>query len=84
MEEKLDLLLRHDEERQQHETEIGRRIDAMERELPQRLAELRTEMEAHVADEVEAAKVEYRPARVVGAVFLALGLALSTWGSLIG
>jgi hypothetical protein len=36
-------------------------------------------MEAHVADEVEAAKVEYRPARVPGAAALTLGLALSTW-----
>ena len=83
VEEKVEFLLRRDQERQQSEAEMGRRITAIERESPQRLAELRSDMEARVADEVEAAKVEYRPLRVLGALALTLGLALSTLGNLI-
>ena len=84
VEEKVEFLLRRDQETQRDVNALGGRINAIERESPQRLAELRAQMEAHVADEVESARVEYRPARVLGAVALTLGLALSTWGNLIG
>jgi hypothetical protein len=52
-------------------------------EAPQRLDELRERMEEHVSTELTAALAEYRPARIIGTVFVATGLALATAANFI-
>jgi len=80
-EQKVAYLLRRDAETQERLGVLERRADAVERDLPQRLAQLRGELEAHVAGEVGAAASTYRATRIVGAIALTLGLALTTAGS---
>lgn len=48
-----------------------------------RLAELRDGMTRHVSAELAAAEAVYRALRVNGAIFLVLGLALTTSGNFV-
>lgn len=84
LDEKVEFLLRRDQERQRDANELRRRIEAIDRDATRRLADLRVIMEAQVEEALAAAATEYRAARVVGAIALAIGLCLSTWGNFIG
>jgi hypothetical protein len=56
----------------------GQRIGSIEAEGQKLAAEIRSEMESYVARELEAAKEDYRVARISGAIVLGFGLALTT------
>jgi hypothetical protein len=78
VEEKVAFLLRRDADTQRELNALAERIDSIEAEGQKRAAELRAEMEAHVARELAAANEDYRIARISGAVVLGFGLALTT------
>ncbi len=78
LEERVEFLIRRDEEAQQRENDHEARLTAIEGETPERLEELRSAMELHVADSLEAAHRAYRELRIFGAVLLALGLGCAT------
>jgi hypothetical protein len=83
LERKVEFLLQRDQEAQSAANELGERVSAIERESPRQLDELRERMEAHVSTELVAALAEYRPARVIGTIALAIGLGLATAANLI-
>jgi hypothetical protein len=60
------------------------RVATLERESEKKLAELREQMETHVSTELAAAAAEYRPARILGAAAVVVGLGLATSGNFIG
>jgi hypothetical protein len=61
---------------------LGERMSAIEQDMPERLERLR-EIEHHVAGELAMAQAEYRGLRIAGAIGLAAGLALTTWGNFV-
>jgi hypothetical protein len=83
-ERRIEFLLRRAEETQREMNALTDRVASLERESSQRLDELRERMEAHVSTRLSAALAEYRPARAIGAIFLAFGLGLTTAASFIG
>ena len=83
LEDKVEYLLRRDQDAQRRENELNARLDRIERETSERLAELRGEMETHVAHELDALRVEYRPLRVAGTIALVIGLACVTVAALL-
>jgi hypothetical protein len=74
LEDKVGFLLRRDQEAQRDMNALRERVDAIERDSPKRLDELRDSMETHVAGELRAALEVYLPLRVAGAFALAAGL----------
>jgi hypothetical protein len=74
LEDKVEYLLRRDLDAQRQANELTGRVARLETESSRRLAELRRQMEDHVARELTAALEVYRPLRVVGTLALALGL----------
>lgn len=78
LEEKVDFLLRRDQEAQRDVNEVRKQIARIERESPERIEELRSEMKQHVADVLAATHREHLPLRLVGIVALVLGLACVT------
>jgi len=78
LEDKVAFLLRRNSESQKEMNALAQRVAAVETEAPKRAAELRAEMESHVARELAAAKEDYRIARISGAIVLGCGLALTT------
>jgi hypothetical protein len=78
LEEQVAYLLRREQEAQVKLNALDDRLRGMEDRVPKRLDALRAETEQHVADEISAAESRYRPLRFVGALALALGLALTT------
>jgi hypothetical protein len=68
LEDKVEYLLRRDQDAQRRANELGQRLDRLEAESPERLAELRREMEAHVTHELRAVLEAYRPLRVIGTI----------------
>jgi hypothetical protein len=83
LEGKVEYLLRRDEDVQRRMTELTVRLDRLEAESPERLAELRSEMETHVAHELSTALEAYRPLRVAGTIALVIGLACVTAATLL-
>jgi hypothetical protein len=83
LERKVEFLLQRDQEAQSAANALAERVGTIERESPRRLDELQERMEAHVSTELAAALAEYRPARVIGTIALAIGLALATAANLI-
>jgi hypothetical protein len=83
LEERVEYLLRREQEAQAKLNTHDERIRAIEKHVPKRLDELRTETEEHVAGELSAAESRYRPLRFVGALLLAAGLGLTTSGNFI-
>jgi len=79
LDEKVAFLLRRDQAAQRQENELADRVDQLEAESRQRIADAQREMEQHIAAETEA----YRPLRIAGTAALALGLALTTVATLI-
>ena len=78
IEEKVEYLLRRDQDAQRQANELAERVGGLERETSRRLDEARQRMEAHVASELATAHEEYRPLRIVGTVALAIGLVCVT------
>lgn len=83
VEDKVEYLLRRDQDAQRRLNEHDARLDRIEGETTERLAELRGEMETHVAHELSAAVEAYRPLRVVGTIALVVGLACVTAATLV-
>jgi hypothetical protein len=74
LEEEVAFLLRRDQESQNRINALTERVAEIEGRTPAELEQLRARMEAHVAQELAAARDEYRPLRIVGTIALALGL----------
>jgi hypothetical protein len=83
LERKVEFLLQRDQEAQRDSNALAERVATIERESPRRLDEVQERMETHVSTELAAALAEYRPARVIGTIALAIGLALATAANLI-
>jgi hypothetical protein len=83
LEDKVEYLLRRDQDAQRRANELDARLDRIEAESTERLAELRGQMETHVARELTAAQEAYRPLRVAGTVALVIGLACVTAATLL-
>jgi hypothetical protein len=84
LEQKVDFLLRRDQEAQKQANVQAERLATLGRESEKKLAALREQMETHVATELAAASAEYRPARIIGAVAVAIGLTVSTVANFLG
>ncbi|HET7856754.1 MAG TPA: hypothetical protein VFL41_09895 [Gaiellaceae bacterium] len=82
LEGKVDYLMRRDQDSQMFAA-LAERVNRLETESPQRLDELRRQMEGHVARELMAALEAYRPLRVVGTILLAVGLGSVTTATLL-
>jgi hypothetical protein len=83
LEERVEYLLRREEEAQAKLNAHDERLRAIEKHVPERLDELRAETQEHVASELSAAESRYRPLRFVGALLLAVGLGLTTAGNFL-
>ena len=83
IDEKVEFLLRRDEQAQREADKLRGRVEAIERESPEKLDALRRELQVHVATTLEAEKADYRAGRALGAFALVVGLALSTAGNLV-
>jgi hypothetical protein len=84
LERKVDFLLRRDQEAENQANAQAERIATLERESAKKLAEVREQMETHVSTELAAASAEYRPARIIGALAVAIGLGFATAGNFLG
>ncbi len=84
LEEQVAFLLRRNEEAQKEVNAVVERVAAIEQDLPRRLDELREGFETRLESELAAALTEYRPARIIGAGLVALGLGLATAGNFLG
>jgi hypothetical protein len=82
--EKVDFLLRRDQEAQEQANAQAERVATLERESEKKLAKLREQMQTHVSTELAPASAEYRPARIIGALAVAIGLGLATGGNFLG
>jgi hypothetical protein len=83
VEEKVEFLLRRDQEAQRHMNDVAKRLTELQGDVPQRLSALSDELKGHVAAGVAAAQADFRATRLLGSVALALGLVLTTWATLI-
>jgi hypothetical protein len=83
LEQKVEYLIRRNEQAQQREDEYAARLAALESGTPEQLAELRRGMEFHVAESLAVARREYLPLRILGAFLLALGLACTTTANFV-
>lgn len=84
LEEKVAFLLTRDQEAQRDLAAVAQTLQAAREDSVQQLAELRAEMEAHVAAEIEEAHRRYLPLRYVGIVALLLGLPITTAANFVG
>jgi hypothetical protein len=84
LERRVDFLLQRDQEAQKQANAQAERIATLERESAKKLAEAREQMETHVSSELVAASAEYRPARIIGALAVLIGLGLATAGNFLG
>jgi hypothetical protein len=82
-EEKLEYLLRRDQDAQRRVNELDRRVGELAKKMPRELAELRQSMQAHVAQELIVAAEAYRPLRIAGTVALAIGLVCVTTANFV-
>lgn len=82
-EEKIEFLLRQDQERQRDVNELRERVQMLERESSKRLAELGSRMERYVVEALAEAASSYRPVRVIGSIALAIGLGLTSAGNFV-
>jgi len=78
LEEKVEFLLRRNAEGQSALNSLSERFQAIEREAPQRLDELRDELKQHVRVQIDEAEASFRVARVLGTIAVAIGLTLAT------
>jgi len=83
VEKKVEFLLQRDQEQQRTMNTSVRRIATLETDSPRQLAELRAEIVEHLDHELAATAEEYRPARILGLIFVFVGLALGTLGNVV-
>lgn len=83
LEDQVAYLLRRDQASQEAEARLTERVAALETGGEKRLEELRREVEALIAGEINAAKEHLRGLRISGTVALGLGLALTTWANFV-
>jgi hypothetical protein len=83
IEEKVEFLLRRDQEAQRDVNDLRGRVEDLEAETSRKLGELRDELMTRVADARTAAQADYRTARIGGTITLAIGLALTTIGNFV-
>jgi hypothetical protein len=83
IEEKVEYLLRRDQNAQREANALAGRVSRLEAESPRALGEAQRRMEDHVTSELAAAQDEYRPLRVVGTILLVVGLACTTVAAFI-
>jgi hypothetical protein len=81
--QKVDFLLRRDEEAQRHVNELRERIRVLEGKIASGLETARAEMEDHVTHALRTAHEAYLPLRIVGVVALVVGLGLVTAGNFV-
>jgi hypothetical protein len=74
LEERVAFLIQRDQEAQRDVNALTERVAAIEEEAPRQLDRLRQQMETRVAQELAAARDEYRPLRISGTIALAIGL----------
>jgi hypothetical protein len=82
-EQQIAFLLQRDQEAQEAHNLLEARVSAIERESPRQLQELRGEVEQHFGTELDRARAEYRAARVVGTMLVAIGLGFATAGNFL-
>jgi hypothetical protein len=78
LEEKIEFLLRRDQEAQRDVNDLRTKLAAIEGNMPEQLEQLRWAMEEHVNEALIEAHRRYLPLRVIGAVALAAGLVCVT------
>jgi hypothetical protein len=61
---------------------LAERVVALQRDALRGIAALRDELQRHSAGQIAAAQADYRAARLLGVLLLAVGLGLGTWGNL--
>jgi hypothetical protein len=83
VEQKVEFLLRRDEEAQHHVNELRERIKVLEGDVESGLETARAEMKDHVARALQTAHEAYLPLRIVGVIALAVGLGLVTAGNFV-
>ena len=83
LEERVEYLLRREQEAQAKLNAHDERIGAMEEHVPRRLDEHRAAAEEHVESEIIAAESRYRSLRSVGVVALIAGLVMATWANFL-
>jgi hypothetical protein len=83
LEEKVDFLLRRDQEGQDFHQRIWESVEAVEARFDQQTTAMRDETVSHVAAELEAVDKEGRALRLIGAVLLVAGLACQSIASLL-
>jgi chromosome segregation ATPase len=83
LEEKVEFLLKRDQEAQRDVNALRERIEDFERESPKRLDESRREIETRFERELKAAPEEYRLLRILGVIALVVGLGCATYANFI-
>ena len=83
LEERVEYLMRREQEAQARLNAHDERLGKVEEQLPKRLEELRAETQEHVSTSITAAEWKYRPVRFIGAIALTVGLALTTAGNFL-
>jgi hypothetical protein len=84
IDDKVEYLLRRDQDAQRQMSELAGRISNLEAETPRQLEDAQRRLERHVADALAAAQAEYRPLRIAGTVLLVVGLVCVTVATFIG
>ncbi len=82
LDDQVEWLLRRDQEAQRDVSELAVRVSRLEGDVTQLLQALRDELKGEIASKVAAAQADYRSARVLGTVFLMVGLVLTTIAAL--
>lgn len=83
LEGQVAFLLRRDRDSQLLMNRLLERISVLETVTERGFADLQDELKDHVTDSLAAAQADDRWTRVGGAIALAMGLALTTWASLL-
>lgn len=84
LEEKVGFLLTRDREAQRDVNALRERIEDFESESSKRLDESRREIKTSFERKLTAKLEEYRPLRIVGVIFLVIGLGCATAANFVG
>lgn len=84
LDEKVEFLLRRNEQSQREANVLTRRIDALQHETAEQLAHSQRDMEALIETRLEAERESYRPLRLLGVFALAIGLGIVTIANFAG
>jgi hypothetical protein len=83
LEDKVEWLLRRDQEAQKQVSDLSKRLGELESAMPERLAALNESLNAHVTDKIAEAQSDFRATRILGALALTVGLGLTTAATLM-